>query len=96
MTFEPIFFETAADAERAAVQLAALPGRVRNLLAESVEHQELFRTRISAAAITLADAGFLRIRDVGQQWAPRFVLTPTLSGEEALACLEQMQADEEF
>jgi hypothetical protein len=88
MLFQPVFFETLADAQQAADRLAALSGSARRLLAEAVEHQELVRTRLCVAAQSLEEVGFLRVLDRSDLSGPRMLLYPTLAGEEALECLE--------
>ncbi|RQR65454.1 hypothetical protein DIE18_03100 [Burkholderia sp. Bp9125] len=82
--------ETDEDARASAVELRALGGHARRLLEECVAEQQLTRKQASTAARLLENAGFIFVRDEGDIFEPKFVLTPSLAGEEALEALEKM------
>lgn len=84
--------ETAEDANASAVTLQSLGRHARKLMAECVEHQELTRTKLSAAARALNDAGFLFIREIPAFLDVSYELSPSLLGEEALEALEELEA----
>ena len=77
---------------QAALELKALGGHARRLLAECVEHQGVTRSKSSKSAESLFDAGFVHIREIGDLWEPNKVqIDPAIWGEEALETLEEME-----
>jgi len=54
------------------------------LLESCVAEQFVERQRLSVAANALDNAGFIRVKDHGEYYSPRYTLSPTLEGEEAL------------
>ncbi|HDR9105419.1 TPA: hypothetical protein QDB04_002260 [Burkholderia vietnamiensis] len=85
--------EDEAAAEASAVLLKGMGGAARRLLAECVEHTQLTRKTLSAAAKALESAGFIFVRDESTIWDEAFVLSAALAGEEALEMLEQREAE---
>ena len=85
-----LIHETAESACESALRLRQLGSAARRILAECIEHQEIRRSRLSAAADALSDAGFVRIVD-DSDISGAYTLFPTLSGEEALDALEMME-----
>jgi hypothetical protein len=83
--------ETEEDARASAVVLRGLGGHARRLLEECVAEQQLTRKQVSTAARLLENAGFIFVRDNGDHYAPEFIVTPSLVGEEALERLEWME-----
>lgn len=86
---ERFFFETDEALVEAAAQLRCLGSYARKLLAECVATQGITRTAASKAAVALESAGFVFLRDAGNLFEPKIVITPSLSGEEALEALEE-------
>lgn len=82
--------ETEDDVHASALLLRGLGGHARRLLEECVAEQQLTRKAVSAAARALENAGFIFVRDEADIFEPKFVLTPSLTGEEALEALEKM------
>ena len=82
---------SARDLERSTDDLAAMSAPARRLLAECVETQGLERSRPSASALALEDAGFIFIREMQPGLDTCVRLTPSLAGEEALASFERRQ-----
>lgn len=80
------------DARASAEQLRQLGGHAKKLLAECVKDQELERKSLSATARALNDAGFIFVRDLSSYFEGRFVISPSLAGEEALEMLEKLEA----
>lgn len=83
--------ETVADASAAAEILRGLGNRARRLLEECVENQSMTQRKVSQAAQQLDEAGFVFVKEVGDLWETKFVITPSLAGEEALEVLEQIE-----
>lgn len=86
---ERFFFETDEALAEAVAQLRCLGRHARKLLAECVATQGITRTAASKAAEALESAGFVFLRDTGNLFEPKIVITPSLSGEEALEALEE-------
>jgi len=86
---ERFFFETDEAVAEAAAQLGCLGRHARKLLSECVATQGITRTVASKAAVALESAGFVFLRDAGNLFEPKIVITPSLSGEEALEALEE-------
>ena len=84
-------FETDDDLTEAVVRLRSLGWRARKLLAELVETQGVTRSAVSQAALTLENAGFIFVRDYGDIFKPKFEISPSLAGEEALEALEHAE-----
>lgn len=82
--------ESEEDARASAELLRGLGAHARRLLEECVAEQQLTRKQVSTAARLLENAGFIFVRDEGDIFEPKFVLTPSLAGEEALEALENM------
>lgn len=82
---------TQEDVKAASEELMKLGFRARLFLAECVEEQIVTRKKISKAANSLHDAGFIFIRDSGTQWELEWTITPSLLGEEALEFLERQE-----
>ena len=85
-------YDSEDDAQAAANQLMGLGQVARRLLEECVEKQGVKRKKASAAAVRLNDAGFVFIRETGEQWEPEITITPSLAGEEALEWLEHVES----
>ncbi len=71
--------------------LRGLGSYARKLLEQCVEAQQLERRSVSATAQSLNDAGFVFVRDLSSGFEERFVLSPSLAGEEALEMLEKLE-----
>lgn len=84
-------YETEDDVRAAALVLRGLSGHARRLLEECVEKQHVTRKKVSAAARSLEDAGFLFVRSDNDLYEPTYSLNPSLAGEEALEELELME-----
>lgn len=82
------------DEKRAwAIELKALGGHARRLLAECVEHQGVTRSKPSKSAEALFDAGFVHIREIGDMFEPNKVqIDPAIWGEAALEALEETES----
>jgi len=72
----------------AVAELRSLGGRVRKLLAECVANQGIVRAKLSQAALSLSEAGFVFIRDKSNVFESRFEIVPSLAGEEALEAID--------
>lgn len=70
--------------------LAALGEHARKLLSECVEATGVKRKQVSGAAKALESEGFLFILDTGDIFESQFELRPSLTGEEALLALDEM------
>lgn len=86
--------ESEAHAQESAMQLRGLGRYVRKLLEECVAAQGVERASLSRAAEALSEAGFVFVRGGGTVFEPRFLLAPSLAGEEALEALERMECQE--
>lgn len=62
--------------------MTTLDKRSRTLLEECIEHQVVEKTSISKAAYFLEECSFIIIRDCSNVFEKKFVLRPTLLGEE--------------
>lgn len=77
-------------AEKSAELLLQMGRAAVRILADCVEHQELKRQTLAKSTQQLESAGFVFIRDVGTVWEHQYVITPSLTGEEALELAEQL------
>jgi hypothetical protein len=73
--------------KESAEQLQIMGKNAINLLEVCVAEQIIERVKLSAAAILLDGAGFIRINDSDLAISSRYKLSPTLAGEEALEYL---------
>lgn len=71
-------------ASQSALELKAMGGNALKLLEECVAEQTIERSKLSAAAKMLDDAGFIRINESDLSITARYKLSSTLTGEEAL------------
>ncbi|MEX3983955.1 hypothetical protein AB4Y45_33760 [Paraburkholderia sp. EG287A] len=71
--------------------MQGLGHHARRLMEQCVEEPLLTRKSFSAAALALANAGFIFVRGEGDIYVPQFARTPSLAGEEALEVLELME-----
>jgi len=69
---------------QSALELKAMGVNAQKLLEECVAEQTIERSKLSAAAKTLDDAGFIRINESDLSITGRYKLSSTLTGEEAL------------
>jgi len=83
------YFEDEESLKDAASRLEALGQAAIKLLQTLVEHQSIEKKSLSATAEKLNNEGFIFARDHSTFFEPRFVLTPSLAGEEALEYLEK-------
>lgn len=83
-----MWFESVGEAQSAVTDLRALGGAALRLLRECVQEQGVTRSKASAAAIALEDAGFVFIRDLCV-FDDSVRITPSLWGEEALELLDE-------
>jgi len=65
-------------------ELLLLGERSRLLLGRCVEEQEVIMGRLPKSANQLDRAGFIRVSDIGDIWEKKYLLTPTLLGEEVI------------
>lgn len=86
-----VFLLSEAEAQVAIQDLASLGIRARKLLEECVKETVITRTKISAAAQALGDAGFIHIRYIGNVFTSEYEIKASLWGEDALAMLEQQE-----
>lgn len=71
-------------ASQSALELKAMGANALKLLEECVAEQTIERSKLSAAAKMLDEAGFIRINESDQSITAKYKLSSTLTGEEAL------------
>jgi hypothetical protein len=88
LRMERLSLVTEDDLAEAVAELRSLGGRARKLLEECVAHQGITRAKLSQAALSLSEAGFVFIRDKSDVFESRFEIVPSLAGEEALEAMD--------
>lgn len=87
------FFETDDALHEAVECLREAGSRARKLLAECVECQFLTRSKVSESARKLESLGFIFIQDKSDIFSSSFEIRPSISGEEALEFLDEMDSN---
>lgn len=84
-----LIYHDSEDAARESARiLRSLGTPARRILEECVEHQEITRTRVSAALQALDNAGFVFVRELEPVFSTKVTVRPSLAGEEALEMLD--------